>query len=65
MPIKIKISLTVYIIIASILVIFFESFFGQVNLIYALIFLTLLMIIGIWIFPEVVTKNENRNNISG
>ncbi len=56
MPIKIKISLTIYIIIAAILVIFYEKFLGQPNLIYTLIFVTTLMIIGIWIFPEVVTK---------
>jgi uncharacterized membrane protein len=57
MPIKIKISLTIYIIIVAILVIFYEKLLGQPNLIYTLIFVTALMIIGIWIFPEVVTKN--------
>ena len=61
MPIKIKIFLTLYIILASIAVVFFEIFFGHTKLIYILFFLTILMIIGIWIFPEVVTKNTNNN----
>jgi len=56
MPIKIKISLTIYIIIVAILVIFYEKLLGEPNLIYTLIFVATLMIIGIWIFPEVVTK---------
>ena len=62
MPIKIKIFLTLYIILASIAVVFFEIFFGYTKLIYILFFLTILMIIGIWIFPEVVTKNTGNNN---
>ena len=62
MPIKIKVSLTIYIIIISIAVIFFEKFFGKEELIYILIFVTILMITGIWIFPEVVTKNTTTNN---
>ena len=56
MPIKIKISLTIYIIIIAISVMFYEKLLGQPELIYTLIFVTTLMIIGIWIFPEVVTK---------
>ena len=56
MPIRIKIFLTSYIIILSLLVIFYENFFGQSDLIYILVFLSTLMTIGIWIFPEVVTK---------
>jgi len=56
MPIKIKISLTIYIIIVATSVMFYEKILGQYNLIYTLIFVTILMIIGIWIFPEVVTK---------
>ena len=56
MPIKIKISLTIYIIIVATSVMFYEKILGQPNLIYTLIFVTILMIIGIWIFPEVVTK---------
>ena len=56
MPIKIKISLTIYIIIVGTSVMFYEKILGQSNLIYTLIFVTILMIIGIWIFPEVVTK---------
>ena len=39
MPIKIKVSLTFYIIIVSAAVIFFEFFFGNPNLIYILLFL--------------------------
>ena len=35
---------------------FYEKLLGQPELIYTLIFVTTLMIIGIWIFPEVVTK---------
>ena len=62
MPIKIKISLTIYILFISIFVIFFELYFGKSNLIYILLFLTSLMIMGIWIFPEVVTKKNNLNN---
>ena len=56
MPIKIKIFLTIYIIAVSTGVSFYEKLFGQANLIYILFFVTVLMIIGIWIFPEVVTK---------
>ncbi|MEK9742104.1 MAG: hypothetical protein VW200_03595 [Pelagibacteraceae bacterium] len=56
MPIRIKIFLTSYIIVLSLLVIFYENFFGQSDLIYILVFLSTLMTIGIWIFPEVVTK---------
>ena len=58
MPIKIKVSLTFYIIIVSAAVIFFEFFFGNPNLIYILLFLAFLMTAGIWIFPETVTKNN-------
>jgi hypothetical protein len=59
MPIKIKVLLTFYIIIFSAVVIFFEFFFGNPNLIYILLFITFLMTAGIWIFPEVVTKNNS------
>ena len=38
MPIKIKIFLTLYIILASIAVVFFEIFFGYTKLIYILFF---------------------------
>jgi hypothetical protein len=69
MPIRIKIFLTSYIIVLSLLVIFYENFFGQSDLIYILVFLSTLMTIGIWIFPEVVTKQttseddiEQKNN---
>ena len=62
MPIKIKISLTIYIILVSLAVIFYEKTFGQADLIYTLIFVTLLMITGIWIFPEVVTKKTTIND---
>ena len=40
----------------SVLVMFYEKFLGQANLIYVLLFVTALMVLGIWIFPEVVTK---------
>ncbi len=56
MPIKIKIFLTTYIICISIVIILYEKFFGRADLIYTLLFLSVLMTIGIWIFPEVVTK---------
>lgn len=56
MPIKIKIFLTIYILSISVLVMFYEKFLGQANLIYVLLFVTALMVLGIWIFPEVVTK---------
>ena len=59
MPIKIKISLTFYIILISIAVIIFELFVGNPKLIYVLMFVSFLMITGIWIFPEVVTKNNS------
>ena len=56
MPIKIKIFLTTYVILVAIGVILFENFLGDRSLILSLIALAPLMIIGIWIFPEVVTK---------
>ncbi len=56
MPIKIKIFLTIYILSMSVLVMFYEKFLGQANLIHVLLFVTALMVLGIWIFPEVVTK---------
>ena len=59
MPLKIKIILTFYIIIISISVIIFELILGNPSLIYTLVFVTFLMIAGIWIFPEVITKEEN------
>ena len=62
MPIKIKILLTIYIISTSIAVVIFENFFGQYRLIYVLLFLTAMMISGIWIFPEVVTKKTTSND---
>jgi len=62
MPIKIKIFLTIYIISISIAVVIFENFFGQYRLIYVLFFLTAMMISGIWIFPEVVTKKTTSND---
>jgi hypothetical protein len=68
MPIKIKIFLTTYVILVAIGVILFENFLGDRSLILSLIALAPLMIIGIWIFPEVVTKKttaedeENNKN---
>ena len=59
MPIKIKITLTIYIIFISVAVIIFELFFGNSNLIYILLLVTFLMTTGIWIFPEVVTKKNS------
>lgn len=59
MPIIIKISLTFYIVFISIFVMIFELFVGNPNLIYILLFVTFLMTIGIWIFPEVVTKKNS------
>jgi ABC-type bacteriocin/lantibiotic exporter with double-glycine peptidase domain len=56
MPIKIKIFLTLYVILVAIAVILFENFFGDKSLIIIIIALAPLMILGIWIFPEVVTK---------
>ena len=61
MPTKIKIFLSLYIFIIGILVILFENLFGNSNLILSIIFLIFLMILGIWIFPEVVTKNKLDN----
>ena len=58
MPTKIKIFLSLYIFIIGILVILFENLFGNSNLILSIIFLIFLMILGIWIFPEVVTKKN-------
>ena len=67
MPIKIKIFLTTYVILVAIGAILFENFLGDRSLILSLIALAPLMIIGIWIFPEVVTKkttagDEENNN---
>jgi hypothetical protein len=56
MPIKIKIFLTSYVVIVAIGVILFENFLGDKSLILSIAALAPLMIIGIWIFPEVVTK---------
>ena len=56
MPIKIKIFLTIYVILVAIAVILFENFFGDKSLIIVITALAPLMILGIWIFPEVVTK---------
>ena len=56
MPIKIKIFLTFYVILVAIAVILFENFFGDKSLIIVITALAPLMILGIWIFPEVVTK---------
>ena len=56
MPIKIKIFLTFYVILVAIAVILFENFFGDKSLIIIIVALAPLMILGIWIFPEVVTK---------
>jgi len=68
MPIKIKIFLTTYVILVAIGVILFENFLGDRSLILSLIALAPLMIIVIWIIPEVVTKKttagdeENNKN---
>ena len=69
MPIKIKIFLTLYVILVAIAVILFENFFGDKSLIIVITALAPLMILGIWIFPEVVTKkttagedNSSKNN---
>tara|TARA_B100001057_G_scaffold21963_1_gene20293 strand:+ start:2679 stop:2870 length:192 start_codon:yes stop_codon:yes gene_type:complete len=61
MPTKIKIFLSLYIFIIGILLIIFENLFGNSNLILSIIFLIFLMILGIWIFPEVVTKKKLDN----
>ncbi len=58
MPKKIKFILTTYIIILSIIVIFFENKYGEGSYIYIVSILSIVMILGIWIFPEVVTKNK-------
>jgi len=62
MPIKIKVFLTVYIIVISICVMLFEKIFGDVQLISILSLVAMLMVTGIWIFPEVVTKNTTAND---
>lgn len=56
MPIKIKIFLTSYVIILAIGIALFENFFGNKSLILTIVALAPLMVLGIWIFPEVVTK---------
>ena len=61
MPVNIKIFLTIYIISISIAAIIFENFYGQHKLVYVLFFLSIMMIAGIWIFPEVVTKKTTSN----
>ena len=66
MPIKIKIFLTIYVSFVALVVILFENFFGDRSLIIVLLALAPLMILGIWIFPEVVTKKttagDEKNN---
>ena len=71
MPIKIKIFLTLYVILVAIAVILFENFFGDKSLIIVITALAPLMILGIWIFPEVVTKkttagedNSSKDNLN-
>ncbi len=59
MPIKIKIFLTIYIFFIGFSIFLFENYFGKHISTYIVAILTLLMIIGIWIFPEVVTKKTN------
>tara|TARA_Y100000768_G_scaffold357939_1_gene313377 strand:+ start:317 stop:535 length:219 start_codon:yes stop_codon:yes gene_type:complete len=65
MPIKIKIFLTIYVSFVAVAVMIFENYFGDKSLIIVITALAPLMILGIWIFPEVVTKkttagdNEN------
>ena len=65
MPIKIKIFLTIYVSFVAVAVMIFENYFGDKGLIIVITALAPLMILGIWIFPEVVTKkttagdNEN------
>ena len=58
-----------YVILVAIAVILFENFFGDKSLIIVITALAPLMILGIWIFPEVVTKkttagedNSSKNN---
>ena len=58
MPNSIKILLTTYIIILGIIIITFENKFGDNSLNYLVYLLAIFMIVGIWIFPEVVTKNK-------
>ena len=66
MPIKIKIFLTIYVSFVALVVILFENFFGDRSLIIVLLALAPLMVLGIWIFPEVVTKKttagDEKNN---
>tara|TARA_Y100001949_G_C15666369_1_gene191961 strand:+ start:88 stop:306 length:219 start_codon:yes stop_codon:yes gene_type:complete len=70
MPIKIKIFLTIYVSFVAVAVMIFENYFGDKSLIIVITALAPLMILGIWIFPEVVTKkttagdNENSKNNS-
>ena len=59
MPLKIKIFLTFLIILIAIATMMFELFIGNPSLIYILVFVSFLMTIGIWIFPEVVTKKDS------
>jgi|TARA_B110000495_G_C22986056_1_gene580156 hypothetical protein len=40
----------------------FEKIFGDVQLISILFLVAMLMVTGIWIFPEVVTKNTTAND---
>ena len=66
MPIKIKIFLTIYVSLVALAVILFENFFGDKSLIIVILALAPLMILGIWIFPVVVTKKttagDEKNN---
>ena len=56
MPIKIKIFLTIYLLVIGFSVFLFENYLGKHLSTYIVAILTFLMIVGIWIFPEVVTK---------
>ena len=63
MPKKIKIFLTTYILFLFIIVTFFENKFGQSTYILIVTLLAFFMIIGIWIFPEVVIKKNNQKQL--
>ena len=63
MPKKIKIFLTTYILFLFFIVTFFESKFGQSTFILIVTLLAFFMVLGIWIFPEVVTKKDNQKTM--
>jgi membrane protein YdbS with pleckstrin-like domain len=60
MPTRIKIILSLIISVAAIGGYFFQDYLGQVGPKYAALVVGLLMVVGMWIFPEVTGKKTTK-----